>query len=93
MGGVGQTLAWVARVKINLHGSKNWRMLKSKGGTKKKSYLFKTNDRYIRATCKICSKLTIKIRTSEWRNQRRSGVFTVNFEQISLRANFWCFYC
>ena len=34
MGGVGQTLAWVARVKINLHGSKNWRTLKSKGGAK-----------------------------------------------------------
>ena len=31
---------------------------------------------------KICSKLTIK--TPERRQWRRSGVFTVNFEQISL---------
>ena len=30
--------------------------------------------------CEICSKLTIK--TQEWRQWRRYGVFIVNFEQI-----------
>ena len=32
--------------------------------------------------CEICSKLTIK--TSKQHHWRRSGVFIVNFEQISL---------
>ena len=32
-------------------------------------------------TCKLCSKLTIK--TPERRQQRRFGVFIVNFERIS----------
>ena len=34
-----------------------------------------------RAMCEICSKLTIK--TPKGRHCRRSGVFTVNSEQIS----------
>ena len=50
-----------------------------KGGERPASiYLFKVNDRNSRTRCKICSKLIIK--TPE---QRRSGVFTVNFEQIA----------
>ena len=32
-------------------------------------------------SCEICTKLTLK--TPERRHQRRSGVFVVNFEQIS----------
>ena len=43
-------------------------------------YLFKDNTRNNRATCEICSKLTLK--TPERRQWRRSGVFAVNFEQI-----------
>ena len=41
-------------------------------------YLFKVNNGNTRKKCEICSKLTIK--TPE---QRRSGVFIVNFEHIS----------
>ena len=44
-------------------------------------YLFKVNNRNIRR-CEICSKLTRK--TPERRQWRRSGVFIVNFEHISL---------
>ena len=44
-------------------------------------YLFKVNKRNTRARCEICSKLTIK--TSEWYQWRRSGVFVANFEHIS----------
>ena len=43
-------------------------------------YLFKVN-RNNRAICKICSKLTIK--TPERSLSHCSGVFIVNFEQIS----------
>ena len=44
-------------------------------------YLFKVNDVLTRTMCEICSKLTIK--TPEWRQWCRCGVFIVNFEQIS----------
>ena len=44
-------------------------------------HLFKVNDQSDRAMGKICSKLTIK--TPKRRQWRRSGVFIVNFEQIS----------
>ena len=44
-------------------------------------FLFKVNNRNTRKRCKIFSKLTIK--TPERRRWRRSGVFTVNFENIS----------
>ena len=40
----------------------------------------KINNRNIRKQCEICSKLTIK--TLEWRQWCRSGVFIVNFEHI-----------
>ena len=43
--------------------------------------LLKVNNRNFRARCEICSKLTIK--TPERRQERRSGVFIVNFEHIS----------
>ena len=43
--------------------------------------MFKVNKKYIRAKCEIFSKLIIK--TPEWRQLRRSGVFIVNSEQIS----------
>ena len=43
-------------------------------------YLLKLSSENIVAIYETCSKLTIK--TSE-RRQRRSGVFIVNFEQIS----------
>ena len=44
-------------------------------------YLFKVNDRNTTKRCEICPKLTIK--KPERRQQRRSGVFIVNFEHIS----------
>ena len=44
--------------------------------------MFKVNNRDTRTRCEMCSKLTIK--TSERRKWRRSGVFIVNFENISL---------
>ena len=40
-------------------------------------YLFKVNNRNTRTRCEICSKLRIKT------PERRSGVFIVNFENIS----------
>ena len=45
------------------------------------NYMFKGNNRNTRATCEICSKLTIK--TPERRYWHCSGVFIVNFEHIS----------
>ena len=47
----------------------------------KSNYLLKVNNRNTRTRCEICSKLTIKI--PERRQRRYSGIFTVNFEQIS----------
>ena len=44
-------------------------------------YLLKVNIRNARRRCEICSKLIIK--TAEWRHWRRSGVFIINFEDIS----------
>ena len=45
------------------------------------NYMFKVNNKNIRARCEICSKLTIKI--LERRYWRRSGIFIVNFEHVS----------
>ena len=45
-------------------------------------YLLKVNNRNTRKRCEICSMLTIKI--PERRHWRRSGIFIVNFEHISL---------
>ena len=42
------------------------------------NYMFKVNNRNTRTRREICSKLTIKIP-----EQRRSGIFIVNFEHIS----------
>ena len=42
------------------------------------NYKFKVNNRNTRTRREICSKLTIKIP-----EQRRSGIFIVNFEHIS----------
>ena len=44
-------------------------------------YLFKVNNRNTRTMCEIYSRLTIK--TPERSYWLRSGVFNVNFEQIS----------
>ena len=44
-------------------------------------YLSKVNNKNSRTICKICSKL--KMKTPEQRYWRCSGVFIVNFEQIS----------
>ena len=44
-------------------------------------YLFKVNNRNTRKKCEIFSKLTIKI---ERRHGRRSGIFIVNFEYMSI---------
>ena len=44
-------------------------------------YLFKVNNRNTRKRCEVFSKLTIK--TPEPSRWRRSGVFIVNFENIS----------
>ena len=44
-------------------------------------YLFKVNNRSTRKRCEICSKLTIE--TPERRQWRLSGIFIVNFENIS----------
>ena len=43
--------------------------------------LVQSQNRNTGKMCEICSKLTIK--TPERRHWRRSGVFIVNFEQIS----------
>ena len=44
-------------------------------------YLLKVNNKNTRTRCEICSKL--KIKTPERRQKRRSGVFIVDFEDIS----------
>ena len=46
----------------------------------------KVNNGNTKAICQICSKLTIT--TAEWYRGRRSGVFDVNFEQVS-HTFFW----
>ena len=46
------------------------------------NYMFKVNNRNTRIRCEICSKLTIMI--PERRQWRRSGIFILNFEHISL---------
>ena len=43
--------------------------------------MFKVNNKKTRTICEICSKLTIK--TPERHEWRRSGVFIINFEDIS----------
>ena len=43
--------------------------------------MFKVKKKNTRGRCEICLKLIIK--TPEWRQWRRSGVFIVNFEDIS----------
>ena len=50
-------------------------------------YLLKVNNRNTRASCEICSKLTIK--TPERRQWRRFGVFIVNFNVFHIL--FSCF--
>ena len=45
------------------------------------NYLFKVNNRNTKTRSEICSKLAIK--TPERRLWLRSGVFTVNFEQVN----------
>ena len=45
------------------------------------NFMFNVNNRNIKTSCEICSKLTLKIQ--ERRHWRRSGIFIVNFEQIS----------
>ena len=45
------------------------------------NYLLKVNNRNTRTTCEKCSKL--RIRTLERRHWRCSGVFIVNFKEIS----------
>ena len=44
-------------------------------------YLLKVNNTNARTWCEVCSMLTIN--TPEGRHWRRSGVFIVNFEDIS----------
>ena len=44
------------------------------------NYMFKVNNVDITTTCETCSKLTVKVLL----NWRRSSVFIVNFEYISL---------
>ena len=51
------------------------------GITQLEFVLFKVKNRNNRTTCKICSKLITK--TPEQHHWRHSGVFIVNFEQIS----------
>ena len=51
--------------------------------------MFKVNDRNTRTRCEICPKLTINI--PERRHWCCSGVFVVNFENISQLVLF--FYC
>ena len=59
--------------------------------------MFRVNNRNTRTRCEICSNLTIK--TPEWRQWRRSGVFIVNFEDILhlvlvfLLLTFWASKC
>ena len=49
-------------------------------------HLFKVNNRNTRKRCEICSKLTIKT------PERRSGVFIVNFEEVSWAETFMKFF-
>ena len=61
-----------------------------------KVFLFKVNNRNTRKRCETCSKLTIK--TSDWCQWRRFGVFIFNFEHIShlfllLNCWLWTSYC
>ena len=51
-------------------------------GDSRLEYMLKVDNRNTRARCEICSKLTIK--TPERGHWRRSGVFIVKFEHISL---------
>ena len=57
--------------------------------------IFKVNNRNTRTMREICSKLTIK--TPEWRQSRRYGVFIVNFEHtishLVLAFDFCLFVC
>ena len=47
-------------------------------------YLLNVNNRNTRTGFGICSKLTLnKLERRQWRRWHRSGVFIVNFEQIS----------
>ena len=45
-------------------------------------YLFKINNANIRTVSEICTKLPVT--KPEWRHWSRSGIFIVNFEEISL---------
>ena len=45
------------------------------------TYMLKVNNRNTRTRCEICLKLTIK--KPERRHCRRSGIFIVNYEDIS----------
>ena len=45
------------------------------------TYLLKVNNKNTRASCEICSKLTME--TLERRHWHHSGIFIVKFEQIS----------
>ena len=45
------------------------------------NYMFRVDNRNTRTTCELCSKLTIN--TPEGYQRRLSGVFIINFENIS----------
>ena len=54
------------------------------------NYMLRVNNRNTKTSCETCSKLTIK--TPEWSQWRRWGVFIVNFEHIpQLVSVFLCY--
>ena len=68
---------WLCCCYVPLYKSASFKKFSSPVG----NYMLKCNNRNTRTRCEICSKLTIK--TPERRHWRRSGVFIVNFEDIS----------
>ena len=61
--------------------SKNFWFLMFSGDISANIYLFKVNNKNTSKRCEICSKLTLK--TPEWCQWHRSGVFIINFEYLS----------
>ena len=59
----------------------NWLISKYLNNCPANIYLFKVNNKNLWKRCEICPKLSRK--TPELRQWRRSGVFIVNFAQIS----------
>ena len=69
---------------LNRNSGSTWNFSLKLGPCPAGVWLLKVKNRNTRARCEICSKSTIK--TSDRRHWRSSGVFIVNFEQISVHT-------